>query len=210
MARGFVLVFLLLLASGCRSTQLQEETVTPPQLLFQVPLPPWPYAVPSQPQKLELMILIDTSGAVLDARLPQSSGVREWDEESLRRVRQWRFTPPLERGQPVARWVHLSVRVHFEEPLFMPLAELVCQDRSLADSLSALLESGESPEQLVGTFSKLGTRLDYRLLGTVNVRSFPSYIQQQLLRLGEEQCTPPLPRGREYVIFKRLRQTRIP
>jgi TonB family protein len=156
------------------------------------------------------MILIDTSGAVLDARLPKSSGVREWDEESLHRVRQWRFTPPLAQGKPVARWVQLSVRVNFEEPLSMPLAELACQDRTLADSLYKLLEAGESFERLAEAFSRGETRLDYRFLGTVNVRTFPSHIQKEILKLGEGQCTPPLPRGWEYVIFKRLRQTRIP
>lgn len=210
MKRWFVIFSLLFFYPGCKSIQPPDETVTPPQLLYQVPLPPWPVQLPTQPVKLDLMIFVDTSGKVLDARFTRPTGSPEWDSESLQRIRQWRFSPPLVQGKPVARWVQLSVRVNFEEPFYMTLAELVCPDRTLADSLYKLLQSDASFEQLVGQFSVGASRQQQGHLGNINVRTLPNHIQKEVLKLEEGQFTAPLPRGREYVIFKRLHPMMIP
>ncbi len=53
-------------------------------------------------------VLVDTEGIVRDTRVTHS--IPELDEASVLAVRQWRFTPAMWRGRPVAAWLEIPVK----------------------------------------------------------------------------------------------------
>jgi len=202
MTRLFVVVVFLL--GGCASLRTTEEPETLPQIIYQVPLPAWPSSSTDREIILDLKIRVGSDGSVRDAAFVTPTGFREWDAQALQVVRKWRFSPAMVDGKPVPLWIHQTVRMRFEPPTFMALAELACIEANLADSIHTLLGSGESFDSLAKRFSVAGSRERGGLLGEVDVRTFPAHIRHELVKLQEGQFTKPLLLGRQHVMYKRL------
>ncbi len=58
---------------------------------------------------VEVFLLIDEEGAVVDARIDQGSGHAALDAVALDVAYVYRFTPALNRDRPVAVWVSVPV-----------------------------------------------------------------------------------------------------
>lgn len=205
MTRFFVVAAIVLLAS-CKSLELPETPETLPQLVYQVPLPPWPVSTTHRELSLDLKIYVGTDGVVRDAVLMTPTVFREWDKQALQEVRKWRFSPAMARGKPIPLWIRQTVRVQFEEPLLMVLAEIAVTEAALADSLYDLLESGVSFDTLAKRFSVAASREQGGLVGEIDVRTFPSDVRRELVKLREGRFSEPLVLGQQYVIYKRLKQ----
>ncbi len=199
-----LLVVVVFLLSGCTSLQPPEAPETLPQLVYQVPLPPWPTSAVDRDITLDLKIYVNSDGSVRDAVLLTPSGFRNWDASALQEIRKWRFSPAVDRGKPIPLWIRQTVRIHFEVPMFMPLAEFVCTGAALADSVYRLLKSGEPFELLAKQFSVVTSRERGGVLGKVDVRTFPAEIRRELAKLRDGEFTGPLVLGQRYIIYKRL------
>jgi TonB family protein len=204
MKRSFVVAILILL-SGCKSLELPEAPETLPQLVYQAPLPPWPESSLLRELRLDLEIYVGTDGLVRDAVLITPTVFSEWNRRALEEVRKWRFSPAMARGKPVPLWIRQTVRVQFEQPMVMVLAEIAVSEAALADSLHRLLESGVPFDTLARRFSVAASRELGGVLGEIDVRTLPNEVRRELVKLQEGEFSEPLVLGQRYVIYKRLK-----
>ena len=86
----------------------------------------------------------------------------------------------------------------------MPLAEIVCANSSIADTVYTLLQGGEKFERMVSLYSVGKSRTYNGDLGEVDIHRYAENIQKSLLQLKANECTEPLAMGEQFVIFKRL------
>ena len=199
-----IIIIAALFMCGCATTQPSALPDVLPQLVYQSPLPAWPAAVPFGEVALDLKLRISTDGSVLDASFIPPTGNKEWDASAISEIRKWRFSPALADGRPVTLWIRQKLHVRFENPSIMSLAELVCSEQHLADSLYALLSSHASFDQLARTFSISGSREQGGVIGDTDLRTLPYRIRLEVADLHENEFTKPLVMGRNYVIYKRL------
>lgn len=57
-----------------------------------------------------VFFFINEEGVVAEARVQQSSGHEALDQAAVRVARQFRFSPALNRGEPVPVWVQIPIR----------------------------------------------------------------------------------------------------
>jgi TonB family protein len=189
---------------GCASTQPSSLPDVFPELMVQTPLPAWPAPVLNNEVTLQLKLRIARDGSVLYASFVHPTGYEEWDTAALAEIRKWRFSPALVDGQPVAIWIRQQVRVQFENPNFMMLAELVCPENGLADSLYTLLSSKVPFDSLARKYSISSSRDKGGVLGEMDLRSLPFSVRRELATLRANEFTRPMVIGGRFVIYKRL------
>jgi TonB family protein len=193
-----------ILLCGCATLETPGAPDTFPQLIQQEPLPPWPFPATEQEVVLDIKIRIDTNGSVKDVSFLTPILNREWNARALEKIRQWKFSPAFLDGRPVALWIRQRLRMRFEDAAYLRLAEIVCSTQQTADSVYALLNDGASFDSLAAVFSVSDSRTKGGLLGDVDLRTLPLFIRHRLQKLSVNHCSPPLPLGRNYVIFKCL------
>jgi TonB family protein len=199
----FIVIAALLLC-GCASFEPPEANYTLPELINQVSLPAWPYAPNSLALSFTFRVHVAADGSVRDAIIETHSGSNEWDSLAVAQVRKWLYAPAIVNGRPMSIWIRQTVSVLFEKPLMMRLAELVCPERSLADSLYALLAAGAPFDSLARQFSSSLTREHGGVVGEVDVHTYPYRIRQELTHLRRGEITKPLTLGRQFVIYKKI------
>jgi len=202
----FVVVVVIVLLGSCKSLELPETPETLPQLIYQAPLPEWPVSSAGREINLDLKIYVQSDGTVRNVVLMRPTGFRDWDARALQEIRKWRFSPAMARGKPVPLWIRQVVRIQFEPPVYMALAEIVVNETSLADSILGLLDSGESFEALARRFSVAESRERGGMLGKVDIRTYPAHIRRELADLREGHWSELLSLGQRYVIYKRVPQ----
>jgi len=156
---------------------------------------------------LQLKLRIARDGSVTYASIVPSTGYEEWDTLAVAEIRKWRFSPAIVDGQPVAIWIRQQVRVRFEDPDFMSVAELVCSEQHLADSLYTLLQLHVPFDSLARTYSTSRSRDRGGIVSKMDLRTLPIYIRRELSALHTNEFTRPMMFGGEYVIYKRLAPT---
>ncbi|MEJ2691286.1 MAG: energy transducer TonB, partial [Deltaproteobacteria bacterium] len=62
-----------------------------------------------------LKVLVDAQGQVAGLTVEQSSGHHILDEEALKSVRQWLFSPATEDGTPVSMWVSVPITFQLQD-----------------------------------------------------------------------------------------------
>ena len=199
----FVVIAALLLC-GCASSEPSALPDVYPELVVQTPLPAWPAPVLNNEVSLQLKLRIARDGSVLYASFVHPTGYEEWDTMALAEIRKWRFSPAIVDGQPVAIWIRQQVRVRFENPDFMMLAELVCPEHGLADSLYTLLASHVPFDSLARTYSISSSRDKGGVLGETDLRTLPFNVRRELTTLRANEFTRPMVIGGQFVIYKRL------
>lgn len=195
---------LMLFLVGCVTIPLSETPETLPILIYQSPLPAVSRPSYYSDLRLDLKLYIAKDSSVTKAYFLTSSGDRDWDDRALTEIRKWKFVPATLEGKPVPIWVRQAVVVRFQDPVKMYLAEIVCPDRTSADSAYALLEAGRDFGQTSRDVSVSASRAIDGLRGEIDIRTLPYHIQQELEKLDEGEYTPPLQFGQKFVIFRRL------
>jgi TonB family protein len=204
---ALLLVAAVLLLGGCASLQTPEAPDTLPKLVYQAPLPPWPTTVLNRQVSVDVKLLVAADGSVRRAELMTPSRFTSWDTEAIQQLLKWRFSPAMVDGKPIPLWIRQTVYIRFAEPLSMVLAEIVCPDRVVADSVYQMLSSGTAFDILAKDFSTAPSRALGGSLGSVNIRTLPTEIQDELTKLREGEFTHPLAFGEGFVIYKRLRRS---
>jgi TonB family protein len=199
----FIVIAALLLC-GCASFEPPDISYTLPELVNQVSLPQWPYPPSAVSLTFTFRVHIAADGTVSEAVIETRSGSNEWDSLAVGQVRKWLYSPAIVNGYPRSIWIRQTVSVLFEKPLLMRLAELVCPERSLADSLYALLAAGAPFDSLARKYSNSLTREHGGIVGEVDIHTYPNRIRQELSHLRSGQITKPLTLGRQFVIYKKM------
>ena len=199
----FILIAAFLLC-GCATLQPSEAPDTLPQLVRQEPLPPWPYRAPESEIALDIKIRIGSDGSVKDVVFLSPTVNKEWDSLALSKIRQWQFSPATVNGRPITLWIRQTLRMRFEEAAYVRLAEIVCPDRQVADSVYTLLDAGAPFDSLARIFSIAASRAGGGLLGEVDLRTLPLNVRHEIQRLSADHFSSPILLGRNYVIYKSL------
>lgn len=205
--KPLLLFFALLYFASCSTTE-QITGLTPPELLIKYPLPAFPERLITPHFKIDMEIQVAEDGSVRNIRLLNSSGNLVWDSVVTAAIRQWRYSPARYNGQPVKIWLHQTVAVQFSEPLYLSLAEILCNTTEEADSAYGLLERGTDFAEVVLRYSVAPSRETNGSIGEVNIQRYPEYIQRILTKLDIEECSQPVRYGDGYVIFKRVKRER--
>lgn len=199
----FILIAAFLLC-GCATVQPLFVPDIFPQLIKQEPLPPWPFPTVGQEVTLDIKIRIGSDGSVKDVALLTPSLSKEWNALALEKMREWKFSPAIVDGHPMALWIRQTIHMIFEEASYLRLAEIVCPDQRTADSVYALLDAGAPFDSLAKVFSTSSSRTQGGLLGDVDLRTLPFFVRHELQKVRTDRITSPILLGRNYVIYKCL------
>jgi TonB family protein len=199
----FILIAAVLLC-GCSALQQPYAPDILPQLMYQEPLPPWPFTSYEHEVALDIKIRIDTGGAVKDVSFVTPTLSKDWNTLALATIRHWKFSPAVANGRPVPIWIHQTLRMRFEQAAYLRLAEIVCSSQQIADSVAALLSAGAPFDSLAAACSIADSRTKGGLLGDIDLRTLPLLIRHTLEKLPTNHTSPPLPLGLHYVIYKCL------
>jgi len=201
------LVFLLCLGCfiGCSSTQ-QTADDSYPQILTRTPLPVVPTSI-SQPYfEMDMVLFILEDGSVGHVKLRRASGDAAWDSLAIASIRQWHFIPARFENRIISTWFRLKLTIRYANPIYLPLAEILCNREEEADSVYAALQRGEDFGELAMKYSVAPSRVMKGLLGEVDINLYAESIYKAIQQLGAEEYTEPLKFGEQFVIFKRLQK----
>ncbi len=194
---------LLLFLSGCAAPRVATGPEPSTELILLTPLPPLTSYATAFGTKLSALFHVLPDGITKDVALLSSSGDPEWDRLALDSLKQWRFTPRVEKDT-ADRWIRYAIVVQVQEPVVMQLAEMLVPTEQKADSLYALLKDGADFETLARETLTGGTEGTWRTAEPVNLARFPARVKQVLSTLRPDHFTEPIRLGLVYVIFKRL------
>lgn len=200
--KAFVLFIILIVLWGC-SPSRESLDYTPPVLLSQTSLPEFPPLHPTI-KKLTVALYIDSTGSVQKVHFIKGNVNARWDSLAALRIREWKFSPARRNGTPIALWYRYQLDIHYLEPKYLTLAEIVCTSKELADSLYVLLTTQNNFGELARKFSVAESRTNGGFLGTVNIYDYPKPVWMVLEKLQPGEIAPPIQRGAHYIIFKRL------
>jgi TonB family protein len=197
-------LFACLLLWGCGSTESVDMPEVMPRLIEQEPFPPMSEALVLSHSELDLRILISEDGSVLKAQLINPSTDAAWDSLAGERMKEWKFSPAIHRGKPIAMWINFHAHVKFEIPVYVGLAEIECGTAELADSVFTLLQAGKNFDSLVSSFSISKSKENHGQLGQVDISRYGDRVKRILTALKGNGYTEPIALGEHFVIFKRL------
>lgn len=198
------IVLAALLLCGCATFELPDPSYSLPEVIHQSSLPPWPFHTDHASINLVFRVYIGLDGTVGRAQIETPSGSRAWDSLALAEVRRWKYSPALMNGRPTAIWLRQLITMHFDNPLYMKIAELACSEETAADSVYAMLVAGASFDSLARQHSVSDSRTRGGVLGEIDLHTLPLHISRQVAALHPGEYTKPLKRGRQFVIFKRV------
>jgi len=198
------IVLAALLLCGCATFELPDTGYSLPEVIYQSPLPPWPFHTDYVSLNMRFRIHVAVDGTVSNALIETPSGNKAWDSLALTEVHKWRYSPALMNGQPTALWLRQTITLRFDKPTLMMIAELTCPELTMADSLYALLIAGASFDSLARQFSVSDSRDRGGILGEMDIHTLPWHVSKEVAVLRKGEITKPLKLGRQYVIYKRL------
>ena len=197
-----VIIFMLTFI-GCSAAEQSLLQDRLPQLILQDPLPPVASGVENA-LRIDLRLLVDKEGNVEHAELVNPAVDPTWDSLARQTIYRWKFSPAIANGKPVRVWMRFPAIVQFAEPKTMELSEIVCESRTIADSLYALLNSGADFAEVAKRNSRSESSLQGGRLGKVNIRRYPVEVQEILAAVQDDGFTSPVHLGNYFIIFKRF------
>ena len=201
------LVFILCLGCfiGCSSTH-QTADDSYPQILTRTPLPVVPTSI-SQPYfEMDMVLFILEDGSVGNVKLRRASGDSAWDSLAVASIRQWHFIPARFESRIISTWFRLKLTIRYANPIYLPLAEILCNTKQDADSVYQQLLRGEDFGELAMRYSVAPSRLMRGMLGEVDINLYSENIFKAIQQLSVGEFTKPLKFGEQFVIFKRLQK----
>lgn len=198
-------ILLFVVVGGCASSTPPSRLEKTPQLVETTSLPPLPTSIVRKKEvTLEVKLYVADDGSVRDLIWVASSRNRDWDSLAAERIKTWKYAPASAAGRNVGVWVQQSFKVVTVDPENLLLAEIVCLDRTTADSVYAMLKAGADFEVLARRYSSSVSAEKGGYMGKVGLSLFPPEIRDRLVRLREEEFTEPLRISGDFVIYKRV------
>ncbi len=201
------IMFLLcsLILAGCCATNTNQSSIIQPQLLEICQLPAVPASIHTANFEINTDMLINEEGNVVHVKFLKGSGDSTWDSLAVKSIMSWKFSPALLGDKPIRTLIRRKIKLLFEEPVFLSLAEILCKDKADADSVYAALERGEEFGSLAEMYSISNARTNKGVLGSINICRYTLEIQSVLKRLDENEYSKPIVYGKNYIIFKKLK-----
>lgn len=153
-----------------------------------------------------MILFISENGSVENIRLRKASGDAAWDSLAAASIKQWRFSPARFENRSVSTWFRLRLTVRYANPIYFPLAEILCNREEDADSVYVALQRGEDFGELAMKYSVAPSRIMKGFLGEVDINLYTESIYKAIQQLSVEEYTQPLKFGEQFVIFKRLQK----
>jgi hypothetical protein len=200
-----IFICLLFICSGCAIFQPEETNLIPPKLIKQTELPQLNVSYLNDSFEFDCYMVVTCCGDVEKVTLLTSSGDAEWDSLAEMSLMQWKYSPAIYDGHPVKLPVRNRIKVVFEEPKILPLAEIQLLNQKSADSVYTELLNGTDFALLAIKCSISQTKNLHGILGNVNIKHFSYDIRNALSNLEEGEFTKPLVFGDHFVIYKRLK-----
>lgn len=198
-----LLIFSLLFFGGCFNTVVQDS-LNQPELLETYQLPTIPQSIYKPDFILNSEMLIDEQGNVAYAKILNSSGDRIWDSLAVKSLEKWRFSPAHYDHTPVKTLIRRRIVVHFDNPVYMNLAEILCTTPEISDSAYQALLRGENFQDVFNKYCDTDSKQKAGILGNTDINCYPEPVREQLANLSINNFTKPIQYGDKYVIFKRL------
>ena len=197
-------LFVALSLFGCSSIQQNDIYLTQPELIDQYPLPEIAESIYKDHISLELQLLIDEEGFVRQVKLLSGSGNEKWDTLAVASIKKWRYSPALMNEKPTRIWLKQHAYVEFTEPVYLSLAQILCETKEQANVVTEALNKGEDFITLAVKYSSHESSKESGVIGKVDIHRYPREIYKALLKLKPGEYTSPMKYGQEYIIFKRI------
>ena len=112
------LLFLLAACDGGAPTPAAPAGRSGPPAAVETPPPAYPEALACAGVggTVQLRVNIGTDGQVGQVEVQQSSGNADLDQVAAKAVRDWKFRPAMNAGQPVAKWIAVPMTFHVPQP----------------------------------------------------------------------------------------------
>ena len=201
-----ILIFVLFFVSGCAIFQPEETIIIQPKLLKQSSLPPITSSIYSDNFEFTCELIVNEKGDVEKAKLLTQSGDPTWDSLATLSLLEWKFAPATANGIPIKQLIRRRVKVVFEQPEIVPLAEIQLNNYQLADSIYNAIVNGADFSDMAKKYSLSNTKLKGGMLGNVDIKQYSKNISSVLHRLKGGEITEPLVFGDRFIIFKKLVQ----
>lgn len=193
------------LLAGCSSTH-QTIYSALPHLLIQYPLPDVSSKIYKANFSVNMIMYIDKNGNVKKVKLLGTSGDRTWDSLAENAIMKWKYSPAKINGEPVPAWIKQTAFLHFINPVYMHLGEILCKDKGIADTVYSALSKGVEFGVLAEKYSIAPSAKDSGNIGSVNINQYPGEIRDVISSLDINNFTGPMKFGDNYLIIIRYKK----
>ena len=199
------IIFFLIISSGRSIFQSDNKTLIEPKLLKQTELPPLRVYLGKNNFEFLCEIYINSNGDVERAKLLTKSDDPVWDSLTVISLLNWKYSPAIYNGQPVAIMIRRTVKIIFAEPQLFTLEEIQVTNKSTADSIYIALLDGADFGSLASLHSISRSRINNGYIGVINIKYYSNDIRLELNKLDYNEFTKPIIYGSGFILFKRLR-----
>lgn len=203
--KNVVFILSVFIIAGCSTINQFDGEISSPELLKQYPLPSIPLSIYSPNFYLNLKLLVLEDGTVKHVTILNRTGDEVWDSLAQESISKWIYIPARIKDKPISIWVIQKVNIDIREPVYINLAEILCDSLKTAQRVYEGLRKNENFGEQASKFSVDPSRTNNGILGKVNTRIFPNYIQREIQNLSNDEFTEPIKYGDQFIIFKRIR-----
>jgi TonB family protein len=201
------IVLSLILLAGCTVTR-PPGSPDAPELISMSPLPVFSSHNLLGDIALDVVFHVHSDGRIINVKFTHSSGDAAWDELAIDSMKHWRFTPISTNDTDEIVVIRSRVIVRMEIPAVMSLGLLAVSTAAEADTLYAQLKRGAEFATLANSVRWDSPLRRGRYTGPVDVGIYPQHVRNRLRKLGVNEITEPIRLGAEYIIYRRLADTR--
>lgn len=201
-------VLLLVLFAGCRNTRPTPDSA--------VQVPVRISAFPSFDEQsrlreitIDVVMLVEPDGSVSDAMLVSAGGSDAWNAAALDSVKNWRFSALRDSHRASPTWYRRSIRVLFQNPVFLRLTELEMTSKTVADSVYQVLRETSDFDAFTHD-NRQNTDINVQLEALTDISRFPEFLRFELQGLRPERFTQPIYLGGKFYIYRRAADPETP
>ena len=103
-------------------------------------------------------------------------------------------------------FINPLIKIQFSKPQMMNLAEIVIANLKQADSVYQALIAGADFNEMVSKYSISPSKVNGGMIGEINIQNYNKNISSVLSDLEIGKISKPIPYGKNYIIFKRLKK----
>ncbi len=190
---------------GCISSQVENNGITKPVLIYQFPLPPIPPSINESQLILNLNLYILDDGSVKEVLIKNNGMDKKWLADAKESILKWKYSPAMINNKPVRIWINQKTIIRIVESIFYKLAEIQFASIDTAQHVYKLLKENEDFGKLAGVYSAAPSGKLGGIIGRVDILQYPLDVRKEILKLRFNEFTAPLKFGDKYIIYLRLK-----
>jgi hypothetical protein len=203
-----VTVLFIVTLSGCKSSRpMPESSVQYPVRISAFPPPIEQTRL--REITIDIVLLVETDGRVSDALIVGPGLSSSWNAIAIDSVKTWRFSALTNTDKTEPTWYRRSVRVLFQDPTILPLAEIEMTSAEIADSVHQVLRNSFNFEAFVRE-NQLHPDIRIKIDDETDLSQFPEFLRFELQSLRPERFTRPINLDGKFYIYRRAANTEPP